>query len=118
MLTFDPPYGWVGEWDEWRDETLETFRASCYAYLAGEMSFPFSAKVSGLEDGSFRVIELSEDYEGGIKVGIAYAEDDSEDILFVLLTQVEPLDGDERTLKAVENWRYWVSSCDFPLWST
>lgn len=114
MLTFDPPYGWEGEWDEWRDESLQDFQAACYAYLAGEMSFPFSAKVSGLEESNFRVTELSEDYEGGIKVGIAYEED----ILFVLLTQVEPLDGDERTLKAIENWRYWVASYDFPLWSS
>jgi hypothetical protein len=118
ILTPEPPDWFEEEMeaDEWRGECVELFQSGCYAYISGEMNFPFSAKVPELGEEDFRVVELSEDYENGIRVGVPIDENGIEDFEYILLDCIEPIDADEKTAEAVSNWKYWLDLPEFLAW--
>lgn len=83
-----------------------------YYYLDDKMNFPFEASCSKLIKSSplqvgekVTVLEMiDEGNSKGMYVNIQW-----KDRLFgVPLEQLRPLDADEQTLEAVEDWNYWV----------
>lgn len=83
-----------------------------YYYLDDKIQFPFEAscikeiKTSPLKEGEkVTVLEMTD--EGDLK-GI-YVKIQWKDRSFgVPLEQLHPLDVDEQTVEAVEDWQYWV----------
>jgi hypothetical protein len=121
ILTYEPPDDYEGDFSGgdlsvWHEDSREIFCANCYAYISTEMTFPFNAKVDKIGATRVQVIELSEDYDNGIHVGIPIKEDNVEDFLYVPLDEIEPLDADKRTTDAVDNWKCWANLPDFPAW--
>lgn len=84
-----------------------------YYYLEEKLSFPFTAKcietraISPLRKGNkFEVIEMApeEECQHEMFVNIELEED----TLAVPLSQLKPIDADEETQEAIQDWHYWV----------
>jgi hypothetical protein len=93
----------------------ETERAmGWYYYLEDKISFPFQARckikkrTSPLKLGeTVKVLGLSptDECENSMFVEIEW----DGDVLDVPLEQIEPLEDDEDTNEAIEDWHYWVA---------
>lgn len=78
-----------------------------YYYLEDNLQFPFKA-VWGNEE--VEVLEMSpeEDCEQEMFVEVCYNENETEDIFSAPLSDLNPLNVDEKTNEAIEDWKYWV----------
>ena len=84
-----------------------------YYYLEGKLSFPFTARcidtraISPLRKGQkVEVVDMApeEECEHEMFVTIEWEEEE----LAVPLSQIKPIDVDEETREAIEDWHYWV----------
>lgn len=85
-----------------------------YYYLEGKISFPFDAicsvkkRTSPLKiDETVSVIKMSPETECEHSMFVETEWDD--DFLDIPLEQIEPIDVDEETQEAVEDWHYWLA---------
>lgn len=96
------------------DAYNETERAmGWYCYLEDKLSFPFTGKciatraISPLQKGNKVEVEEmapSEECEHEMFVNIDWEGD----TLAVPLSQLKPINADEETQEAIEDWHYWV----------
>jgi len=84
-----------------------------YCYLQDKLQFPFTAKciakraISPLKvKDEVEVIDMApdDDCKGEMFVMIRWEKDG----LGVPLSQLKPVDADEQTTEAVEDWHYWI----------
>jgi hypothetical protein len=85
-----------------------------YTYLQETITFPFKAQVikkSGKsplhENEIVTVLDMGDfnDYESAMYVQVTWGDR----TFSVPLDQLYPIDADERTIEAVEDWHYWVA---------
>ncbi len=79
-----------------------------YYYLDDNISFPFQAKwLSGKkpEGRDVKVLGISsaEDCEHNMFVEVEY----DDDVFSARLSDIEPLEVDEKTIQAIADWKYW-----------
>ena len=86
-----------------------------YYYLEGKITFPFEAictvkkRTSPLKENEIvEVVGMSpeDECENAMFVEIEWGEDD---FLDVPLEQIYPVEADDETKEAVEDWHYWVT---------
>src|SRR4030042_3808193 len=84
-----------------------------YYYLEGTLQFPFSAQctarrqISPLRVGDrVEVVGMANEDHSLKEIFVNIRWDD--DTLAVPLAQLEPIDADDDTVEAVEDWHYWV----------
>lgn len=87
----------------------EERRMGWYYYLQDNLNFPFSAKwLKGKnpEGRDVTVIDLSsiDDYSHDMFVEVEYEEDQYS----ARLKDIQPLDVNEATQTAIEDWKYWL----------
>ena len=78
-----------------------------YYYLQNNLTFPFSARwLTGKNPEDVTVVDLSpeEDCLDGILVEIEYGGDQ----FSVRLEDIEPVNVDENTQTAIDDWHYWL----------
>ena len=85
-----------------------------YYYLEDNLSFPFKARC--IKERSISPIRIGQEFEV-VKMA---AEDDCMHDMFVEmkwagrrlavpLMQIEPIDADDKTRRAIEDWHYWLA---------
>ncbi len=84
-----------------------------YYYLDDKITFPFTASCIAVNKRT--PLGLDEKVEVFGMAGEDYCEHDmlvdvswNDDILAIPLSQIKPLDADEDTIEAIEDWHYWV----------
>jgi hypothetical protein len=84
-----------------------------YAYLEDTLQFPFLARVTDRRttsplriDEEVEVVAMAASEDCLHEMFVVMAWDDDE--LAVPLAQLQPVDADEETKQAVEDWRYWI----------
>jgi len=84
-----------------------------YYYLEDKISFPFTASCIAVNKRT--PLSLGEQTEVLGMTGENYCERDmlvdiswNEKTLAIPLSQIKPLDADNETVEAVEDWHYWV----------
>ncbi len=86
-----------------------------YYYLENKITFPFQARWG---NEIVEVTDMDEDSEEAgsdlrqldsarCKLNVLYREGDMEDIFPVLVTELEPVNADEKTQEAIADLRYW-----------
>jgi hypothetical protein len=85
----------------------EEQRMGWYYYLEDKLNFPFWASWDGEK---VEVIGMSEEEECHQKmyVEVRYQEDGVEDIFSAALVDITPIEATEKTVEAIEDWKYWV----------
>lgn len=96
--------------------TFEEQMSGWYYYLEDKIEFPFIAQ---WDDHMVTVMQMAneEECERDIFVEILYSEaveleeeeeeSNGEDVFSVRLVDVEPVDGDEDSVEAIADWKYW-----------
>ena len=85
-----------------------------YYYLDNTLKVPFKAKWLTKERPSksevVDVLEMSpeEDCQKEMFVEVLYKEGAAEDVFSVPLSEIEPIDADDKTQEAIADWHYWV----------
>ncbi|BAQ63927.1 calcium-binding protein [Geminocystis sp. NIES-3709] len=84
----------------------EERRMGWYYYLQDNLNFPFSAKWLNGKDRDVTVVDLSpeDDCLDNMFVEVEYDDDQ----FSVQLEDIEPIDVDEVTQTAIDDWKYWV----------
>ena len=82
-------------------------RMGWYCYLEDNMGMPF---VAVWNEQTIEVVAMSseEDCEQEMRVDVRYSEENRQDIFSVSLSEITPVDTDEATREAVDDWKYWV----------
>ncbi len=82
-------------------------RMGWYAYLEDHLNMPFQAEWDG-ENVEVVAMSDEEDCQEEMKVNIRYTEGDNQDVFFVSLSEIDPVDTDEDTTEAIADWKYWL----------
>lgn len=87
--------------------SAEEQRMGWYYYLDEKLSCPFRAFWDGEE---VEVIGMSEEEQchQEMYVEVRYQEDGVEDIFSASLIDITPIEAAEKTVEAIEDWKYWV----------
>jgi hypothetical protein len=85
-----------------------------YYYLDNTLNVPFKGKwlTKGRPSKSevVDVLEMSpeEDCQKEMFVEVLYKEGTAEDVFSVPLSEIEPIEADDKTQEAIADWHYWV----------
>jgi len=84
-----------------------------YYYLDDKLQFPFPAKWTSRqhpEGTDVEVIEMSpeDDCSHDMFVEVQYHEGSSKDIFSARLSEIHPIDVDEKMAEAIADWHYWI----------
>lgn len=85
--------------------------AAWEAYLEDRVSFPFQAHWGDPDSGEeVEVLSFDDNNEcdTNIFVKVHYQNGDEADELSVLLVEIVPIEVDEDSQQAIEDWQYWV----------
>ncbi|MGK7878487.1 MAG: calcium-binding protein [Crocosphaera sp.] len=82
-------------------------RMGWYTYVEDNLNVPFQAIWDGEK---VEVVAMSDEdeCEQEMKVDIRYTEEHNQDVFSVSLSEIDPVDTDETTTEAVNDWKYWV----------
>lgn len=100
----------------------EERRMGWYYYLDNRLKFPFKAiwisdrhisPLTGEEEIEGEEVEVvgmssEDDCQTEMFVEVTYTEDTVEDTFSVPLTEIEPLEVDNKTQEAIADWYYWI----------
>ena len=84
-----------------------------YYYLSDNIQFPFRGKWTNRQRPGGKevtVLEMSpaDDCLHDIFVEVLYKVGEAEDVFSARLSEIEPIDVDEETEEAIEDWHYWI----------
>ena len=82
-------------------------RMGWYTYLDDNLNLPFQASWDG-ENLEVVAMSSEDECEQEMRVDVRYAEGDNQDVFSVSLSEIDPVDTDETTTEAVNDWKYWV----------
>ena len=82
-------------------------RMGWYTYLDDNLNLPFQAIWDG-ENVEVVAMSSEDECEQEMRVDVRYAEGDNQDVFSVSLSEIDPVDTDETTTEAVNDWKYWV----------
>ncbi|EAZ88289.1 calcium-binding protein [Crocosphaera chwakensis] len=82
-------------------------RMGWYVYIEDHLKMPFNAI---WDEQTVEVVGISDEDEcqQEMRVDIRYTEKNSQDVFSVSLSEISPVDADETTNEAVNDWKYWV----------
>lgn len=88
-------------------ETDEERATAWYFYLDGRVTFPFQATLEGDEEVEVISLAVEEDCLDEMKMEVRHSDSFGEDPFTALVVDLEPLDADDETIEAMEDWQYW-----------
>ncbi|NJN31832.1 MAG: calcium-binding protein [Synechococcales cyanobacterium RM1_1_8] len=88
-------------------ESDEERATAWYHYLDGQITFPFQALFEGDEEVEVVSMAVEEDCLDEMKMEVRYSDSFGEEPFTALAVDLEPLDADDSSTEAVEDWQYW-----------
>lgn len=88
-------------------DTDEERATAWYNYLDTKITFPFQALLEGDEEVEVVSLSVEEDCLDEMKMEVRHLDSFGEDPFTVLAIELEPLDADDDSAEAVEDWQYW-----------
>lgn len=88
-------------------ETDEDRATAWYYYLDSNVTFPFQATFDGDEEVEVVSLSVEEDCLDEMKMEVRYSDSFGEEPFTALLIELEPLDADDESTEAIEDWQYW-----------
>ena len=88
-------------------ETDEDRATAWYYYLDGKVTFPFQATLDGDDDVEVISLAVEEDCLDEMKMEVRHSDSFGEEPFTALVMELEPLDADDDTTEAMEDWQYW-----------
>jgi hypothetical protein len=88
-------------------ETDEERATAWYFYLDSRITFPFQAVLDGDEEVEVISLSVEEDCLDEMKAEVRYSDSFGEEPFTALLVDLEPVDADDSSTEAVEDWQYW-----------
>ena len=88
-------------------ETDEERATAWYYYLDGKATFPFQATLDGDDDVEVLSLSVEEDCLDEMKMEVRHSDSFGEEPFTASVTELEPLDADDDTTEAMEDWQYW-----------
>ena len=89
-------------------ETDEDRATAWYYYLDGKVTFPFQATLDGDDDVEVISLSVEEDCLDEMKMEVRHSDSFGEEPFTALVMELEPLDADDDTTEAMEDWQYWL----------
>lgn len=88
-------------------ETDEERATAWYYYLDEKMTFPFQATLEGDEEVEVISLAVEEDCLDEMKMEVRHSDSFGAESFTALVTDLEPLDADDESTEAMEDWQYW-----------
>ncbi len=88
-------------------ENDEERATAWYYYLDGKVTFPFLATLDGDDDVEVISLAVEEDCLDEMKMEVRHSDSFGEEPFTALVMELEPLDADDETTEAMEDWQYW-----------
>lgn len=88
-------------------DTDEDRATAWYQYLEGKITFPFQAILEGDEEVEVISLAVEEDCLDEMKMEVRHIDSFGEDPFTALAIELEPLDADDDSTEAIEDWQYW-----------
>ena len=88
-------------------DTDEERATAWYYYLDGKVTFPFQATLDGDEEVEVISLAVEEDCLDEMKMEVRHSDSFGEEPFTAILMELEPLDADDDSTEAIEDWQYW-----------
>ncbi len=89
-------------------ETDEERATAWYYYLDGKVTFPFQATLEGDDDVEVISLAVEEDCLDEMKMEVRHSDSFGEEPFTAIVMELEPLDADDDSTEAIEDWQYWI----------
>jgi len=88
-------------------DTDEDRATAWYYHLDGKVTFPFQATFDGDEEVEVMSLSVEEDCLDEMKMEVRHSDSFGEEPFTALVVELEPLDADDDSTEAIEDWQYW-----------